>query len=165
MLLDAASRAGTPEKAQELAERLGRLPLALRAAGSYLATPTSRYRTFERYRRALDAELGTLLGAAHQDASRPDVARTVVRHTWELSLDQLAAEGHVLARPLLRLLALPTGATAVHGACGTVVQLSGRRDAGSCPACGRRRRVCMTATSVVCRIFRWPGTRFGSCSR
>ncbi|MEU6912474.1 tetratricopeptide repeat protein, partial [Streptomyces olindensis] len=106
VLLDAASRAGTPEKAQELAERLGRLPLALRAAGSYLATPTSRYRTFERYRRALDADLGTLLGAAHPDASRPDVARTVVRHTWELSLDQLAAEGHVLARPLLRLLAL-----------------------------------------------------------
>ncbi|MGC2997887.1 tetratricopeptide repeat protein [Streptomyces sp. G35A] len=106
VLLDAAARAGTPAQAQRLAERLGRLPLALQAAGSYLATPTSRFRTFERYRQALDGELGALLGAAHPDASHPDVARTVVRHTWELSLDQLATEGHVLARPLLRLLAL-----------------------------------------------------------
>jgi hypothetical protein len=106
VLLDAAPRAGTQAQAQELAERLGRLPLALHAAGSYLATPTSRYQTFERYRQALDAELGTLLGAEHPDASDPDVARTVVRHTWELSLDQLAAEGQVLARPLLRMLSL-----------------------------------------------------------
>ncbi|WP_256923344.1 tetratricopeptide repeat protein [Streptomyces sp. 13-12-16] len=106
VLLDAASRAGTRAQAQELAERLGRLPLALHAAGSYLATPTSRYRTFERYHQALDAELGTLLGAEHPDASDPDTARTVVRHTWELSLDQLAAEGHVLARPLLRMLSI-----------------------------------------------------------
>ncbi|WP_307176436.1 tetratricopeptide repeat protein [Streptomyces africanus] len=106
VLLDVAARAGTQAQAQELAERLGRLPLALHAAGSYLATPTSRYQTFERYRQALDAELGTLLGAEHPDASDPDIARTVVRHTWELSLDQLAAEGHMPARPLLRLLAL-----------------------------------------------------------
>ncbi|MFH8657442.1 tetratricopeptide repeat protein, partial [Streptomyces afghaniensis] len=106
VLLDVAARAGTQAQAQELAVRLGRLPLALHAAGSYLATPTSRYQTFERYRQALDAELGTLLGAEHPDASDPDIARTVVRHTWELSLDQLAAEGHMPARPLLRLLAL-----------------------------------------------------------
>ncbi|MFD0228289.1 tetratricopeptide repeat protein [Streptomyces hirsutus] len=106
VLLDAAPQAGTQAQAQELAERLGRLPLALHVASSYLATPTSRYRTFERYRQALDAELGTLLGAEHPDASDPDIARTVVRHTWELSLDQLAAEGHVLARPLLRMVSL-----------------------------------------------------------
>ena len=127
------TRAGTQAQAQELAERLGRLPLALYAAGSYLATPTSRYPTFERYRQALDAELGTLLGAEHPDASDPDVARTVVRHTWELSLDQLAAEGHVLARPLLRTLSLlapapvplslmiPDLLTAVTGQATTVV--------------------------------------------
>ncbi|WP_374772094.1 tetratricopeptide repeat protein [Streptomyces sp. NBC_01310] len=133
VLLDAAPRAGTQAQAQELAERLGRLPLALYAAGSYLATPTSRYPTFERYRQALDAELGTLLGAEHPDASDPDVARTVVRHTWELSLDQLAAEGHVLARPLLRTLSLlapapvplslmiPDLLTAVTGQATTVV--------------------------------------------
>ncbi|MEU6688305.1 FxSxx-COOH system tetratricopeptide repeat protein [Streptomyces sp. NPDC046832] len=106
VLLDAAPRAGTGEQAQELAERLGRLPLALHAAGRYLAAPTSRYRTFDHYRQALDTELDTLLGAEHPDASDPDIARKVVRHTWEVSLDQLAAEGHTLARPLLRMLAL-----------------------------------------------------------
>jgi tetratricopeptide (TPR) repeat protein len=106
VLLDAAPRAGTEAQARELAERLGRLPLALHAAGRYLAAPTSRYRTFDRYRQALDTELATLLGAEHPDASDPNTARTVVRHTWEVSLDQLAAEGHTLARPLLRMLAL-----------------------------------------------------------
>ncbi|WP_432185961.1 tetratricopeptide repeat protein [Streptomyces sp. Tue6028] len=106
VLLDAAPQAGTPERARELAARLGGLPLALHAVGSYLATATSRYRTFDHYRQALDAELPTLLGAQHPDASDPDVARTVVRHTWEVSLDQLAAEGNLLARPLLRVLSL-----------------------------------------------------------
>ncbi|MET9386180.1 tetratricopeptide repeat protein [Streptomyces sp. NPDC002928] len=106
VLLDAAPRAGTPEQARELAARLGGMPLALHAAGSYLATATSRYRTFDRYRQALDAELPTLLGAQHPGASDPDVARTVVRHTWEVSLDQLAAEGNLLARSLLRVLSL-----------------------------------------------------------
>ncbi|MFD4563205.1 FxSxx-COOH system tetratricopeptide repeat protein [Streptomyces sp. NPDC058467] len=106
VLLDAAPQAGTQEQAWELAARLGGLPLALHAAGSYLATATSRYRNFDHYRRALDAELSTLLGAQHPDASAPDVARTVVRHTWELSLDQLTEEGNRLARPLLRMMAL-----------------------------------------------------------
>ncbi|MFJ9917308.1 tetratricopeptide repeat protein [Actinacidiphila glaucinigra] len=106
VLLDAAPRAGTSEQARELAARLGGLPLALHAAGAYLATATSRYRTFDQYRQALDAELPTLLGAQHPDASDPDVARTVVRHTWEVSLDQLTAEGNSLARPMLRMLAL-----------------------------------------------------------
>ncbi|MFE2585823.1 FxSxx-COOH system tetratricopeptide repeat protein [Streptomyces sp. NPDC059378] len=106
VLLDAAPRAGTPDQARQLAARLGGLPLALHAAGSYLATATSRYRTFDHYRQALDAELPTLLGARHPDASDPDVARTVVRHTWEVSLDQLTAEGNLLARPLLRVLSL-----------------------------------------------------------
>ncbi|MFW3464519.1 tetratricopeptide repeat protein [Streptomyces sp. 058-1L] len=105
VLLDAAPQAGTGQQAGELAVRLGGLPLALRTAGSYLAAPTSRYKTFDRYRRALDIE-PALLAAEHPDASRPEVARTVVRHTWELSLDQLAAEGSAQARPLLRLLAL-----------------------------------------------------------
>ncbi|MEU0188235.1 tetratricopeptide repeat protein [Streptomyces sp. NPDC006207] len=106
VLLDVAPRAGTPEQARELAARLGGLPLALHAAGSYLATATSRYRTFDHYRQALDAELPTLLGAQHPETLDPDVARTLVRHTWEVSLDQLTAEGNELARPLLRVLSL-----------------------------------------------------------
>jgi tetratricopeptide (TPR) repeat protein len=106
VLLDAAPVAGTAEQARELAARLGGLPLALHAAGTYLAGPTSRYRTFAAYRQALEQELRFLLGAAHPNASHPQVARAVVRHTWEVSLDQLAGEGNALARPLLRLLAL-----------------------------------------------------------
>ncbi|AKJ08601.1 hypothetical protein ABB07_00610 [Streptomyces incarnatus] len=106
VLLDAAPAAGTAEQARELAARLGGLPLALHAAGTYLAGPTSRYRTFAAYRQALERELRFLLGAAHPNASHPQVARAVVRHTWEVSLDQLAREGNALARPLLRLLAL-----------------------------------------------------------
>ncbi|MFF3689725.1 FxSxx-COOH system tetratricopeptide repeat protein [Streptomyces sp. NPDC002187] len=106
VLLDAAPVAGTDEQARELAARLGGLPLALHAAGTYMAGPTSRYRTFAAYRQALEQELRFLLGAAHPNASHPQVARTVVRHTWEVSLDQLAGEGNALARPLLRLLAL-----------------------------------------------------------
>ncbi|MER7827960.1 FxSxx-COOH system tetratricopeptide repeat protein [Streptomyces sp. NPDC096097] len=106
VLLDAAPAAGTAEQARELAARLGGLPMALHAAGTYLAGPTSRYRTFAAYRQALEQELRFLLGAAHPNASHPQVARAVVRHTWEVSLDQLAREGNALARPLLRLLAL-----------------------------------------------------------
>ncbi|MFI9237071.1 FxSxx-COOH system tetratricopeptide repeat protein [Streptomyces sp. NPDC053079] len=106
VLLDAAPMAGSAEQARELAARLGGMPLALHAAGTYLAGPTSRYRTFASYHQALEEDLRHLLGAAHSSASHPHVARTVVRHTWELSLDQLAGEGNALARPLLRLLAL-----------------------------------------------------------
>ncbi|MFF7771738.1 tetratricopeptide repeat protein [Streptomyces massasporeus] len=106
MLVDAAPAAGTAEQARDLAMRLGGLPLALHAAGTYLAGPTSRYRTFTTYRQALEHELPLLLGAEHPDASQTRVARTVVRHTWEVSLDQLAREGNDLARPVLRLLAV-----------------------------------------------------------
>ncbi|WP_229907469.1 hypothetical protein [Streptomyces vinaceus] len=106
VLLDAAPAAGTAEQARELAARLGGLPLALHAAGTCLAGPTSRYRTFAAYRDALEMEPGFLWGAAHPSASPPQVARAVMRHTWEVSLDQLAGEGNALAHPVLRLLAL-----------------------------------------------------------
>ncbi|MEU9039488.1 tetratricopeptide repeat protein [Streptomyces sp. NPDC048352] len=106
VLCDAAPHAGTPEEARALADRLGGLPLALHAVGRYLAATGSRHHTFTAYAAALDTQLGTLLGAPHPRAGDPDVGRTLVRHTWELSLDQLAADGHPLARPVLRLLSL-----------------------------------------------------------
>ncbi|MFJ6354893.1 AAA family ATPase, partial [Streptomyces sp. NPDC092046] len=106
VLLDTAPTAGTLVEARALADRLGGLPLALRAAALYLAAPGSRYCTFAAYRQALDTELGDLLGAEHPRAAEPNVARAVVRHTWDLSLDQLTADGTVLARPVLRLLSL-----------------------------------------------------------
>ncbi|MFE6717694.1 FxSxx-COOH system tetratricopeptide repeat protein [Streptomyces albidoflavus] len=106
VLLGHAPAAGTPEEAQALGARVGGLPLALDAVGHYLAQPTSRHRTFASYRNALEAEFEDLLGAPHPRASDPEIARTFVRHTWELSLIQLENEGYPLSRPLLHLLAL-----------------------------------------------------------
>ncbi|MET7416262.1 hypothetical protein [Streptomyces rubiginosohelvolus] len=107
VLLDAAPHAGTEAEAEALAARLGGLPLALNAAGTYLSVPTSRHRTFTAYQHALEAEFADLLGAEHPAAATdPAVARRVVRHTWDLSLDQLHSDGYSLARPVLQLLAL-----------------------------------------------------------
>ncbi|MFI5481620.1 FxSxx-COOH system tetratricopeptide repeat protein [Streptomyces rubiginosohelvolus] len=107
VLLHAAPHAGTENQAEALAARLGGLPLALNAAGAYLSVPTSRHRTFTAYQQALETEFADLLGAEHPAAATdPAVARSVVRHTWDLSLDQLDRDGYALARPVLRLLAL-----------------------------------------------------------
>ncbi|MGA5474193.1 tetratricopeptide repeat protein [Streptomyces arboris] len=107
VLLDAAPHAGTEGEAEALAARLGGLPLGLNAAGTYLSVPTSRHRTFTTYQHALENEFGDLLGAEHPAAATdPETARRVVRHTWDLSLDQLHHDGYTLARPVLQLLAL-----------------------------------------------------------
>ncbi|WP_411097947.1 tetratricopeptide repeat protein [Streptomyces sp. 020-2-3H-GM] len=107
VLLDAEPHAGTENEAEALAARLGGLPLALNAAGTYLSVPTSRHRTFTAYQEALESEFADLLGAENPAAATdPAVARRVVRHTWDLSLDQLQSDGYTLARPVLQLLAL-----------------------------------------------------------
>lgn len=106
VLRDLAPHAGTVDEARALAARLGGLPLALHAAGRYLSAAGSRHHTLAAYTAALDTQMSTLLGAEHPQAGDPEVARTVVRHTWELSLDQLTAAGLPLVRPVLTLLAL-----------------------------------------------------------
>ncbi|MEU0705055.1 FxSxx-COOH system tetratricopeptide repeat protein, partial [Streptomyces bacillaris] len=107
VLLDAAPHAGTGNEAQALAVRLGGLPLGLNAAGTYLSVPTSRHRTFAAYQHALETEFADLLGAEDPGAAAdPEAARRVVRHTWDLSLDQLHRDGYTLARPILQLLSL-----------------------------------------------------------
>ncbi|MEV7114199.1 tetratricopeptide repeat protein, partial [Streptomyces anulatus] len=107
VLLDVARHAGTEAEAEALASRLGGLPLGLNAAGTYLSISTSRHRTFSAYQHALEAEFADLLGSEHPGAAAdPAVARRVVRHTWDLSLDQLHSDGYTLARPVLQLLAL-----------------------------------------------------------
>ncbi|MGW1094164.1 hypothetical protein ACWD5W_00055 [Streptomyces sp. NPDC002455] len=107
VLLDAAPHAGTENEAEALAARLSGLSLGLNAAGTYLSVPTSLHRTFIAYQHALDTEFADLLGADHPAAATdPAVARRVVRHTWDLSLDQLHSDGYALARPVLQLLAL-----------------------------------------------------------
>ncbi|MFD3842612.1 tetratricopeptide repeat protein [Streptomyces sp. NPDC058642] len=106
VLLASAPGAGTAAEAEALGIRLGGLPLALDAASLYLVSATSRYTTFAAYQHALDSEFSDLIAAEHPQASDPEVARTVVRHTFDVSLDQLHADGYDLARPLLRVLAL-----------------------------------------------------------
>ncbi|MFF3401512.1 tetratricopeptide repeat protein [Streptomyces sp. NPDC002659] len=106
MLLDGAPLGGSPQEAASLAGRLGGLPLALQAVSSYLTAVHSRYRTFASFHNALEVDLPDLLGGDRPNAGNPDTARTLVNHTWELSLDQLANGGTTLARPLVRLLSL-----------------------------------------------------------
>ncbi|WP_405635309.1 FxSxx-COOH system tetratricopeptide repeat protein [Streptomyces sp. NBC_00056] len=115
VLRDAAPNAGSSDDARALGARLGGLPLALDAVGTYLVLPTSRYRTFASYQQALGREFGDLIGASHPQANDPDVARTIIRHTWDLSLDQLSDDGYTLARPALHLLALLAPAPAPRG--------------------------------------------------
>ena len=85
------------EDAARLSRRLGGFPLALDTAGSSLAQPTSEIRSFAGYAQALTTQFEELLATESPNADDPDAARRLIRYTWELSLDQLAAAGH--ARP------------------------------------------------------------------
>jgi tetratricopeptide (TPR) repeat protein len=100
--------AGTPESARRLSDRLGGLPLALRAAGRSLGetgripagiTDAAEPRTFDSYGRALDQ-------GRHRELFGHDRAATreMVGATWELSLELLDGFGIAAARPMLRLL-------------------------------------------------------------
>ncbi|MFE9692420.1 tetratricopeptide repeat protein [Micromonospora sp. NPDC005806] len=109
----AGPSAGAPSDAQSLSTRLGGLPLALRIAGSYLAETAripARFadpgtvRTFADYHQALDKGGSLQLFPYGGGEITDDRARELIGHTWELSLDHLAARGLPDARPLLRLL-------------------------------------------------------------
>ena len=111
MLLDlTGGHGGSNDDARLLAERLGGLPLALRLAGSYLAS-TARaapwsglVRDFEGYRGALDHAAGPLLESVPLGAVPEQDDRRAVTRTFELSLDLLGDRGAPYARPLMRLL-------------------------------------------------------------
>jgi tetratricopeptide (TPR) repeat protein len=109
----AGPRAGSADDAAALGERLGRLPLALRLAGVYLAeavdTPwPGPASTYAEYQAAL--EDGCIGDLADQELDRMDHEgheahdRAVIGRTWEISLDRLEQQGMPEARPLLRLL-------------------------------------------------------------
>lgn len=103
ILLDhAGPNAGTALEAGELAVRLGKLPLALRMAGSYLAEVSNMPGAFREpntpvdfssYRRALDERTG-----------RVDPSRAVTG-AWVMSVDLLHSRGLPLSGALLELLA------------------------------------------------------------
>ena len=96
MLLGLAPQAGNTTAAEELAERLGCLPLALHQAGSYLRSPFAMVQTFTAYAQALETRFIELLGVGDDERAR-------VVSTWELSLDALSAQGRTEARVLLQI--------------------------------------------------------------
>lgn len=86
VLLDLAPNAGDRAAARSLSAQLGGLPLALRQAGSYLASPFATATTFAQYQQALSLRFAEMMGRGTED-------RAKVIATWELSLDALAAQG------------------------------------------------------------------------
>lgn len=143
----AGDAAGSVESARLLSQRLGGLPLALRAAGEFLretaAIPAgiadgTEPATFDSYVRALD--LGRHRELFGWDSPVPGRGggaddRQVIGRTWELSLDLLETGGVPEARPMLRLLsclgpgAIPYGLLRAGTLAGTPMfpGLTGRR--------------------------------------
>ncbi|WP_340562052.1 aKG-HExxH-type peptide beta-hydroxylase [Streptomyces sp. GSL17-111] len=111
VLGDLAPEAGTVRDAQDLAEHLGGLPLALNLAGSYLAqvredpwpSPSTPV-TFAEYLRNFDTRLAEMAADPDMDLGPAERSRRTILSTWELSLDLLHHQGAHHARPLLRLL-------------------------------------------------------------
>ncbi|GHJ37746.1 tetratricopeptide repeat protein [Streptomyces sp. TS71-3] len=107
VLRDLAPHAGSLDDAAEVADRLGRLPLALTLAGGFLAHQVISPWSLADYGRRLDGSAGSdpieLIerGAAAVGGD----SRHLPSRTWQLSLDALASQGMPEAGHLLRLLA------------------------------------------------------------
>jgi len=107
-------RLGGDSDAKSLADRLGRLPLALRIAGSFLAemaevpsafADPASIRSYLTYREVLESgDLRAVFPSRATSDLTPDQARDIIDRTWELSLDQLESRQFSEARRLLRLL-------------------------------------------------------------
>ena len=108
VLRDLAPEAGTLEEAAEIADRLGRLPLALTLAGGYLAHQVIDPWNMAQYGQALEQVAGTdaidLLDQGAEPGGSPD-SRHLASSTWELSLYALRVHGLPEATTLIRLLA------------------------------------------------------------
>jgi hypothetical protein len=115
---------GSDAEAEALAGRLGRLPLALRLAGSYLAESAAvpaafadpgLIRTYAEYQRAVEkGQLDVAFPAPGGAELTPEQARGLIGRTWDLTLDLLEARQLPEARPVLRLLASLADAPVPH---------------------------------------------------
>lgn len=107
VLRDLAPHSGTQEEADRIAERLGRLPLALTLAGGFLSQQVLDPWNLEAYGRRLDEDERERVGLIDQgaDALSPQDPRHMVGLTWQLTLDAFEARGLPEATALLRLLA------------------------------------------------------------
>nr|WP_307841579.1 tetratricopeptide repeat protein [Streptomyces endocoffeicus] len=104
VLCDLAPHAGTAAAAEQVAIRLGCLPLALTLAGSYLHHQLLESWSMDEYRTRLeDDPIGLIDQGAALDSGRSE-SRHLVSRTWQLSLDALADQGLPEATMLLRLL-------------------------------------------------------------
>lgn len=105
VLCDLAPETGTMEEAAEIADRLGRLPLALTLAGGFLSHQVIDPWTMTKYGRHLDGQGRVdLIDQGATPLARED-ARHLITRTWQLSLDALATQGVHESTALLRLLA------------------------------------------------------------
>ncbi|MEG3626417.1 tetratricopeptide repeat protein [Streptomyces poriticola] len=105
VLCDLAPDTGTPEQAAQIADRLGRLPLALTLAGGFLSHQVLDPWTMDAYGQHLEGDERVQLIDRGADAlSGPD-PRHLVGLTWQLTLDIFEARGLPEAAMLLRLLA------------------------------------------------------------
>ncbi|WP_205797180.1 tetratricopeptide repeat protein [Micromonospora sp. CMU55-4] len=105
MLLDRIGRTDEPnliEAATTVANRLGRLPLAVHLAGSYLGSGMAEVGLEDYLRLLTDRSLRVVdEGAPGWGEQDP---RRLIMSTWEISLDALERQGRVRARALLRVL-------------------------------------------------------------
>ncbi|WP_370423765.1 tetratricopeptide repeat protein [Streptomyces sp. QH1-20] len=102
--LAAQDRREDPEDIAALARDLGRLPLALAQAATYLV---DLHLSCAEYRARLADRARTLPDLVPEDSGLPDAHRATVAATWSLSVqhaDRLRPRG--LARPMLQLIAL-----------------------------------------------------------
>ncbi|AJE43084.1 tetratricopeptide repeat protein [Streptomyces nodosus] len=104
VLQDLAPHSGTQQEAARIADRLGRLPLALTLAGGFLSQQVLDPWTMETYGRRLEEGGGVDLIDQGADALSEEDPRHLVGLTWQLTLDAFEARGLPEATALLRLL-------------------------------------------------------------
>ncbi|WP_329182495.1 tetratricopeptide repeat protein [Streptomyces sp. NBC_01477] len=105
VLHDLAPHTGTLAQAAEIADRLGRLPLALTLAGGFLRHQIMDPWTMDVYGRHLEEDQGVQLIDRGADVLSDADPRHLVGQTWQLTLDAFAARGLPEAVGLLRLIA------------------------------------------------------------
>ncbi|MGW2415005.1 tetratricopeptide repeat protein [Streptomyces tubercidicus] len=105
VLCDLAPQSGTFKQAAEIADRLGRLPLALTLAGGFLSHQVLDPWTMDAYRRHLEEGEPVELIDQGADLLSDVDPRHLVGRTWQLTLDAFEARGLPEAVTLLRLLA------------------------------------------------------------
>ncbi|MEV6422899.1 tetratricopeptide repeat protein [Streptomyces sp. NPDC051662] len=105
VLCDLAPGTGTAEEAGAIADRLGRLPLALTLAGGFLAHQVIDPWTMAEYGQRLEDRQDPIELIDQGAGTSGNDSRHLISGTWQLSLNALVRQGLPDATPLLRLLA------------------------------------------------------------